>query len=102
MDACKRQFRNDSFQCITDKTTLDEALCHTHDEVGLSAIMSKISRVLTRNAVFIEVISGDTAENSYSRLSRTIALDMGGYSHNECIFGSHNSFRVLELQRNDL
>jgi RAT1-interacting protein len=62
MDVCKMQFRNDIFQCVIDKGTLDALMCHTHFEVAVSAMMLEISRVLAPNGVFIEVTFGQTAQ----------------------------------------
>jgi ubiquinone/menaquinone biosynthesis C-methylase UbiE len=62
MDVCKMQFRNNSFQYIIDKGTLDALVCHPHYEIAVAKMMAEISRVLAPNGVFIETTFRETAK----------------------------------------
>lgn len=62
MDVCDLQFRNESFQCVVDKGTLDALICKKDYQYHLSRMICEISRVLVHNGVFIEVTFGETGQ----------------------------------------
>lgn len=62
MDACDMQFRDNIFECVIDKGTLDALLCQSHYEISVTKMICEIARVLAPNGIFIEVTFGKTAE----------------------------------------
>lgn len=62
MDVCDMQFRDNIFQCVIDKGTLDALLCQSHYEISVTKMICEIARVLAPNGIFIEVTFGKTAE----------------------------------------
>ena len=62
MDVCAMQFRDESFDCVIDKGTLDAVLCGQGYAENVTKMMKEIARVLTVGGTFLEITFGDAAE----------------------------------------
>lgn len=62
MDVQDLQFRDESFDCVIDKGTLDAILCNTYYEVAVTKMMKEIARVLILDGLFFEISLGEPGE----------------------------------------
>ena len=53
MDVCNLQFRDEVFDCVLDKGTLDAIMCDTAGGTAVTNMMKEICRVMTVGGIFI-------------------------------------------------
>lgn len=62
MDVCCLQFRDECFECVIDKGTLDAILCDPCYPRLVTKMMKEIARVLAVGGLFIEITLADACE----------------------------------------
>ena len=88
MDCRKLDFRDEWFDCIIDKSTLDALLCGSHAFKNLAITLRECQRVLKTNGVYIAISYGLPGNREFHFKRKhlrfeltTIPIERNSYGH---------------------
>ena len=80
MDVKEMKFKDETFDCVIDKSTIDALLCGEHSFMNVALMTKEISRVLKTGGIYF-IISYGSPDNRMMHLERDhLAFDIQIYT----------------------